>query len=159
MRLRDELKLKRDFSSIDHEALLSVVVTSSMLLKVSDRFFAKHGITGTQFNILKMLREFQEEGLNQQELSEKLVVTKSNVVGLIDRLEKSGYVERKKHLSDRRCYRLGLTRKGKRLVEGLEVIYFKKVNQLLQGLTQEEKKELIRALEGVRENIRQDRAG
>lgn len=157
MKLKEELKLKRNFSSSGHEALLSIVVTASLLLKFADKFFGKYGITGTQFNILKMLREFEAEGLSQQELSQKLVVTKSNVVGLIDRMEKSGYVRRKAHPTDRRFNLLGLTAKGRKLVDELEVLYFKKINELMSDLPEQQKQAVITALENVRENTKRDK--
>ncbi len=157
MKLKDELKLKRNFSSSGHEALLGIVVTASLLLKFADKFFGKYGITGTQFNILKMLREFEAEGLSQQELSQKLVVTQSNVVGLIDRLEKSGYVQRKAHPTDRRFNLLELTAKGRKLVDDLEVLYFKKINELMGTLPERQKQTIITALGDLRERIKQDR--
>ena len=157
MKLKDELKLKRNFSSSGHETLLGIVVTASLLLKFADKFFGRYGITGTQFNILKMLREFEKEGLSQQELSQKLVVTKSNVVGLIDRMERNGYVQRKSHPTDRRFNLLDLTAKGKKLVDELEVLYFKKINEFMNALPEQQKQSVITALEEVRERIRQDK--
>jgi DNA-binding MarR family transcriptional regulator len=58
-----------------------------------------------------MDEEHGSAGLSQQELSEQLIVTKSNVVGLIDRLESSGYVKRMSHPSDRRFNQIVLTQK------------------------------------------------
>ena len=118
MALQDELKLKQPLASLNHEALLSLVRTASLMQKLSDRFFSRFGLTDTQFNILMILGEHRDGGLSQQGLSEHLIVTKSNVVGLIDRLEKSGYVSRNPHPTDRRFNQIVLTRKGERLVEG-----------------------------------------
>src|SRR3981081_1362604 len=115
MKLQHELRLRQPLASINHEALLGLVRTSSLMQKLSDRFFSQFGLTDVQFNILMILKEHRKEGLSQQELSEHLIVTKSNVVGLIDRLERSGYVKREAHPSDRRFNQIVLTRKGDQL--------------------------------------------
>jgi DNA-binding MarR family transcriptional regulator len=156
MKLKDELKLKHDVGSKNHEVLLSIVLTASMLLKLSDRFLAEHGITGTQLNILMTLNAFDNEGLSQQELSQKLVVTKSNVVGLIDRLEDRGYVERRAHAEDRRYNVLFLTNQGLKLIRSIEGLYLAKVDRMIGGMTKDEKQAVLSGLETVRDSIRQD---
>ena len=124
MRLHRELKLKQPLASVNHEALLSLVRTSSLMQKLSDRFFSQFGLTDVQFNILMILKEQSRAGLSQQQLSEHLIVTKSNVVGLIDRLERSGYVKRMSHPSDRRFNQIVLTQKGEQLELRIEELYF-----------------------------------
>jgi DNA-binding MarR family transcriptional regulator len=74
------------------------------------------GLSLAQFDVLATLG--RGEGITQQELAQRLLVTKGNVCGLIDRLEASGWVERRPDPDDRRVNRLFLTRRGKaRLVE------------------------------------------
>ena len=75
-----------------------------------------HGLTLSQFDVLATL--WHGEGITQQELAERLLVTKGNVVGLIDRLSATGWVERRPDLEDRRANRLYLTEAGcKRLAD------------------------------------------
>ena len=54
-------------------------------------------------------------GITQQELAERLLVTKANVVGLIDRVSPAGWVERRADPEDRRVNRLYLTNAGRKL--------------------------------------------
>jgi len=152
MALQHELKLKQPLVSLNHEALLSLVRTASLMQKLSDRFFSRFGLTDTQFNILMILSE-RRDGLSQQELSEHLIVTKSNVVGLIDRLEKSGYVSRNPHPTDRRFNQIVLTRKGEGLVRRVEESYFREVDKMMNVLTTSEKKAVIRAMESIRQYV------
>jgi DNA-binding MarR family transcriptional regulator len=157
MALQDELKLKQPLVSLNHEALLSLVRTASLMQKLSDRFFSRFGLTDTQFNILMILSEHRDGGLSQQELSEHLIVTKSNVVGLIDRLEKSGYVSRNPHPTDRRFNQIVLTRKGERLEERVEESYFREVDKMMNVLSASEKKAVIKAMETIRQYVREKR--
>jgi len=153
MRLQQELKLKQPLASANHEALLSLVRTSALMQKLSDRFFSQFGLTDVQFNILMILKEHGSAGLSQQELSEHLIVTKSNVVGLIDRLERGGYVRRMSHPSDRRFNQIVLTPNGARLELRIEESYFAEVDKMMNSLTASQKKAVILAMERIRQYI------
>lgn len=153
MKLARELKLKQPLASLNHETLLNIVRTASMIQKLSDRFFSRFGLTDVQFNILMILKDDEAEGLSQQSLSERLIVTKSNVVGLVDRLESAGYVKRGVHPADRRFNQVGLTAKGKRLVEQVEKAYFEEVDRMMNVLGASQKKTIILAMERVRQYI------
>jgi DNA-binding MarR family transcriptional regulator len=153
MRLHQELKLKQPLASVNHEALLSLVRTSSLMQKLSDRFFSQFGLTDVQFNILMILKEHGAAGLSQQELSEHLIVTKSNVVGLIDRLERVGYVNRESHPSDRRFNQIVLTPKGQKLEAKVERSYFQEVDRMMSVLSASEKRGVIKAMARIRRYI------
>ena len=148
-------KSKFDYPmSVNREALVSIIKTSSMLLRLSDRFFAPFKTTDIQFNILMILKNSTHEGISQQELSEKLVVTKSNVVGLVDRMERQGLVERKAHPTDRRFNQIVITQKGRELVEKVEIHYYKEVDRMMAGLSESEKRAIIEATAKVREYLK-----
>lgn len=153
MKLEKELNLKIRSLDLNHEALLSIAKTASMVQKLAERFFSKYGVTDTQFNILMTLKQHGSEGISQQELSHRLIVTKSNVTGLVDRLEKIGYVERKAKEGDRRYNRIVLTPKGKRLVEKVEEPYFKEVDRLMNNLSETEKQAVIGSTGKLRDSI------
>ncbi len=73
-----------------------------------------HGLTLPQFDVLATL--WHGEGITQQELAERLLVTKGNVVGLLDRVSAAGWVERRPDPEDRRANRLYLTDAGRQLL-------------------------------------------
>ena len=75
---------------------------------------AAHGLTLPQFDVLATLSH--GEGITQQELAERLLVTKGNVVGIIDRAAAAGWVERRPDPDDRRVNRLYLTDAGHALL-------------------------------------------
>lgn len=128
--------------TINREALVSIMKTSNLLVKAAGKFFSNFVITDAQFNILMILKQ-EPKGINQQELSEKLLVTKSNVVGLIDRMEKSGLVERKKHSTDRRCHTVMLSKLGLEMLAKVEDSYHSEVDRIMSVLDVESKKNLI----------------
>lgn len=73
-----------------------------------------HGLTMPQFDVLATL--WHGEGITQQELAERLLVTKGNVVGLLDRISSAGWVERRPDPEDRRANRLYLTEAGRKIL-------------------------------------------
>lgn len=73
------------------------------------------GLSIPQFDLLSTLTE--REGLSQQELAERLYVTKGNVSGLLDRMVEADLVERRSIPGDRRSNALYLTTKGRDLAE------------------------------------------
>jgi DNA-binding MarR family transcriptional regulator len=73
------------------------------------------GLSIPQFDLLSTLTE--QEGLSQQELAQRLYVTKGNVSGLLDRMVEAGLVERRAIPGDRRSNALHLTVKGRALAE------------------------------------------
>lgn len=71
------------------------------------------GLSIPQFDLLSTLTE--QEGVTQQDLAERLYVTKGNVSGLVDRLVDAGHVERRPLSGDRRSHALHLTAQGRDL--------------------------------------------
>ena len=79
--------------------------------EVSEKF----GITGPQLWALKTL--FQNESLSLTGLSERMYLHPSTITGVIDRLEKKGYMKRNRDKVDRRVIYVQLTAEGKRLAK------------------------------------------
>src|SRR5436309_7954989 len=73
------------------------------------------GLTAPQCDVLTTLTE--REGVSQQELAERLYVTKGNISGLIDRLVASKLVERRAIAGDRRSHAIYLTATGRHRAE------------------------------------------
>ncbi len=149
-----DVKLSKT-DELNHEVLVGLLRTSSMMLRVSDRFFSDFDVTHVQFNILMILKydDHTGEGLSQNQIGDLMVVTKSNVVGLIDRLEKAGYVIRKTHPEDRRINRVLLTSKGKKKLEDIEQQYFSEINRVMISLTNEEKKAIMAGTDKIRQYL------
>jgi len=74
----------------------------------------KFGITGPQLRVLKIISG--NENLSLGELSKRIYLHPSSITGLVDRLEKKGYVLRDRGQEDRRVIKVQLTSEGKKLV-------------------------------------------
>src|SRR5262249_49080085 len=93
---------------------VQLVRTMTRMERRMEQMLEVHGLSIAQFDILATLGF--EQGITQQELAERLLVTKGDVCGMIDRMGAAGGVERKPAPGDRRVNRLFLTRRGKALL-------------------------------------------
>jgi len=129
-----------------YRALLQLLRTAETLWNVSRLFFARWDLSPSQFNILNLLCD-RPEGCTQIELSRLLIMHRSNVTGLVDRLEARGLVLRRDSPHDRRVYRVILTAAGKKLLQQILPRYYaaaeevwgtlpaRRANQLINELT------------------------
>ncbi len=115
-------------------------------------YLAEHGLTPAQFDVLAHLAS--EPGLNQQTLAERLLVTKGNVCGLIDRMERDGLVERRPDPSDRRSYRLQLTEAGRRAFEAAAPGLEETIASQMSHLELEDRNALLRLLARLDRRLR-----
>lgn len=74
-------------------------------------------LTTAQLDVLANLLAGPEEGLTQEQLVQRLLVTKGNVSGLLDRLSQRGLVLRKPHPESRRTNLVLLTEEGRAVSE------------------------------------------
>ena len=134
-----------------YELVAAVLGTADAFLRGSQRLFRPLGLTGAQFNVLNILAA-EAAGLSQRALGDKLLVDRSNVTGLLDRMEKSGWVRRKDHPGDRRVYLITLTPAGRALWAEANPIYLKVVAQVTAGLSAKRISECIATLAVLERN-------
>ena len=130
-----------------YHALIQLLLTAETLWNASRIFFGRWNLSPSQFNVLNLLHN-ENPGATQSELSRQLIMHRSNVTGLIDRLEKRGLVQRADCATDRRAYRVALTPAGEKLVREILPRYYaaaeqiwgalpiRRTNQLVAELTQ-----------------------
>ena len=148
-KLQHELKKKRPFESPEEEALLSVVRTSDQLQIRCVRLLRKHGLTPSQYNILRILRG-EGKPLPILEIASRTIAVVPGITGLIDRLEQAGFVNRLRCEKDRRVIYVALTDQGMTTLAALDEPLVALHRKLTGHLSQGELKELIRLLEKVR---------
>jgi len=149
-KLQHEVKKKRAFESPQEEALLSVVRTSDQLQIRSARLFREYGLTPSQYNVLRILRG-EGKPLPILEIASRTITVVPGITGLIDRLERAGFVHRLRCEKDRRVIFVALTDQGTKTLADLDEPLVALHRKLMGHLSQGEFKELIRLLEKLRE--------
>ncbi|MDE2578685.1 MAG: MarR family transcriptional regulator [Hyphomicrobiales bacterium] len=110
------------------------------------------GLSIAQCDALTTLSE--REGVSQQELAERLYVTKGNISGLIDRLSAAGLVERRTTATDRRSHALYLTTAGRKAAQEGVAIQKQFVAETLGRMSTHDLSEFERVLGAARDLVR-----
>lgn len=118
--LRREIKQTRPFQSLEQEALLSLERTAAVHSHAFAEALKPHGITPTQYNVLRILRGAGNEGLCRHEVRDRLVSQVPDVTRLLDRLEDAGLIERSRSEEDRRLVSTRITAAGLALLRELD---------------------------------------
>ena len=135
MTLRDEIKQTKPFSSLEQEAQLSIVRTGAMMMDEIEQFLKPYGVTATQYNVLRILRGSEPDGLCRNELRDRMLTRMPDVTRLLDRMEEAGLVARTREDEDRRMVRSKITERGMKLLADVD------------GATQDEHKRRFRKLD------------
>ena len=152
-KLQHELKKKRPFESPEEEATLNIVRTSDQLQIRFARLLREYGLTSpTQYNILRILRG-EGKPLPILEIASRTITVVPGITGLIDRLERAGFVNRLRCAKDRRVIYVALTDQGTKTLADLNEPLLTLHRKLMGHLSPGEFKELIRLLEKVREPL------
>ena len=149
--LRDEIKQSRPFDSLEQEALLSIERTAAVLMHRFADSLKAHGITPTQYNVLRILRGAGSAGLCRNEIRDRLVAQVPDVTRLLDRMEESNMVERERAEDDRRHVTTRITRDGLKLLKRLDAPVAESHAQQLGHMSPEQLKSLIALLAQARE--------
>jgi MarR family transcriptional regulator for hemolysin len=116
-----------------------------------DRRATRLELTRAQWRALKATG--RHEGLSQSELAEYLDMEAIPVGRVIDRLEKTGFVERRADPADRRRWRLYLTPKAHAVVGEMEVIADELRDDALRGIGRDDLDTLMSVLNRIKENL------
>jgi DNA-binding MarR family transcriptional regulator len=118
--LRDDIKQKKPFRSLHEEAGLNVIRTAAVMTDALDRVLKPHGISSTQYNVLRILRGAEPDGLCRNEVRDRMLTRMPDMTRLLDRMEEAGLVKRSREGEDRRMVLTRITKQGLKLVDELD---------------------------------------
>jgi DNA-binding MarR family transcriptional regulator len=148
--LQAQLKQKVPFTSREQEAYLSLLRTADALQAQVEARLKDFGLTGTQYNALRILRGAGREGLPCREIGERMITRDPDITRLLNRLEDRGFVERTRARHDRRVIYGKITAAGLKLLREIDSPVEKYSRDMLRHVGQEKLKQLIELLELVR---------
>jgi DNA-binding MarR family transcriptional regulator len=118
---------------------------------VRSRLRSRFGITLPRFDLMSQL-ERHPEGLKMNELSRRMMVTGGNITGIVDQLVKERLVERLDEPSDRRAWRVRLTRAGDKAFAEMARAHEEWVVALLAGFSRRESEALMQLLARLKQS-------
>lgn len=156
------LECAKRFPDLDPAAgilFMNLLRSADELFAIKSAFLNRHNISNGRFTVLLLLsaagagENAPAPSRNPAELADMAGVTRATMTGLIDTLEKDGYVRREPDPHDRRSMLVQLTPKGDAFTEELMPVYFRRVATIMSPLQGRERDELLRLLLKVREGI------
>jgi DNA-binding MarR family transcriptional regulator len=154
--LREEIQQARPFQSLEEEANLNLFRTVQLIAETSTQLFRQHGLTPTQYNVLRILRGAGESGLGRNDIRDRLIDRMPDVTRLLDKMEEAGLVCRQRSTTDRRCVPTLLTEKGKALVDKLDEPVAAMQHEQFGHLTPGQLHTLIETLTQIRSRLAPD---
>jgi len=151
--LKDEIKQTAPFASVQEEVSLNVLRTAALLEHAILERLKPHGLTPTQYNVLRILRGAGEEGLCRNEVGERMLTPVPDVTRLLDRLEDAGLVARHRDTVDRRFVTARITDAGQALLAELDEPVRRMHERLYAHVTRNDLRRLVRLLEDARERM------
>jgi MarR family transcriptional regulator, organic hydroperoxide resistance regulator len=149
-KLQAELKQKIPFGSLEQEAYLSLLRTADAFESQVEARLNEFGLTGTQYNALRILRGAGAEGLPCSEIGERMITHDPDITRLMNRLEGRGLVSRSRAKNDRRVIYGKVTNAGLKLLREMDAPVEKFGREMFGHVGQKQLKELVALLELVR---------
>ena len=149
-KLQEEIKQGKPFACPQEELWLNLARTTAMASHVIEQGLRQHGLSPTQYNVLRILRGAGVAGLCQYEIGDRLVAQVPDVPRIVHRMEKAGLVQRTRGTSDRRIVMASLTPAGLELVGSLDGPMADMVTGIFAGLCDGEVATLNHLLESAR---------
>lgn len=140
-------------SEIGSRMVIELKKTHDMLEEIFNRCFQQYGISNAKFNMLVLLYREGDQGLMLSELGEKMLVTKSNITGMVDRLEKQGFVKRVRDDGDRRIIKAVMTGKGREFTVNIIEKYREWTEKIMEILDENEKNCMINVLRKLQKGL------
>lgn len=118
--LKAKIKQLTNFESPAIEAMINLIVVTDAIRAPFESVCAKHEITQSQYNVLRILRGAGEAGHPRCEIAGRMAERAPDITRLIDRLEKQGLVERDRSDEDRRLSVAKISRTGLELLDRMK---------------------------------------
>ncbi|MBX2963661.1 MAG: MarR family transcriptional regulator [Cyclobacteriaceae bacterium] len=116
MKIEDEIK-QSIFISAHQKAVINLIFTSNWLYHRQQTYFKPFGITGQQFNVLRILKGQHPKSLSAKEIKSRMLDKNSDMSRLLDRLIAKNLIEKKSCPNDKRATDVTITDSGLQLLK------------------------------------------
>jgi DNA-binding MarR family transcriptional regulator len=120
-----------------------------LLERVMQPYFARFGISGSQWGVLRNLHRVEQEGqggIRLTDLGDRLLIRPPSVTGIVDRLERVGLVRREGSPEDLRVKHVALTDRGRQLVRQVLAVHGDQIEMVLGVLKEPEQERFYQLL-------------
>jgi DNA-binding MarR family transcriptional regulator len=136
--------------SPENRLFVALLQAADALGQEAEQVVKTAGLTGTQYNVLRILRGSEPEGLACNEIGERMISHDPDITRLLDRMEKRGLITRERQTQDRRVVKARITAQGLSLLKTLDQPVRELHQRQFQHMTARQMKTLATLLEEIR---------
>ena len=133
------------------EAVMNTMRTADLLFDQIGRLLRPLHVSAAGGLVLGVLRD--HGSMTPSELGERLIVTRATVTGLLDSLERTGFVHRSANPTDRRSLVVEITPAGLAVVQELRTIVHRQEKAWMAGLSEPELRSYIAQLHRIQDSL------
>ena len=130
----------RSDPSMDEKVLMAIVRVGEYFKRESSAIFRNYGLTFSQYNVLRALYASENEQNSISTVSKIMLVSGANMTGIAKRLEKNGFVIRKRDPQDERITLLEITPKGIQTLKNIQEPKDEFIDKILSDFTDEDRR-------------------
>ena len=147
-------KAKHDSpAQIEAQVFVSLLRTADALARDAEDLLKPYNLSGTQYNVLRILRGAGDDGLACREVGLRLISRDPDITRLLDRMESRGLIARAREAKDRRVVRTRITPDGLRLLAELDEPVRERHRRQLSHIPEKQLRQLSALLDRAREPL------
>ena len=150
-KILEELQQTKPFLHIEEEAFLNVQRTADVLMQQLASVLKVHGLSATQYNVLRILRGAGTSGMTCKDVGGRMITPDPDITRLLDRLEKRNLLTRNRARGDRRFVTIQITQEGLDTLSQLDAPIRKMQLEMFKHLDEEQVRQMVDLLETVRD--------
>jgi DNA-binding MarR family transcriptional regulator len=105
---------------LEDQLFVTILKTADFLSQEAEQVIRTSGLTATQYNVLRILRGAEPDGLLCRGIAERMISRDPEMTRLLDRMEKHDWISRERQKDDRRVIKARITTAGLKLLQTLD---------------------------------------
>jgi len=138
---------------LEDQTFIALQRTADALGQDAEQLLKASGLTGAQYNVLRILRGAEPTGLACSDIGERMISHDPDMTRLLDRMEKRGMITRQRQTDDRRVVRTRITSSGLGLLKRLDQPVRERHKRQFRGIPAARLKILAELLEEIRRGL------
>jgi len=112
---------KRSFQSPEARVFVALLIAADRLSQQAEQLMKDHFLTGTQYNVLRILRGAEPAGLPCKGIGDRMISHDPDMTRLLDRMDKRGLITRERQTDDRRVIKARITAQGLDILKKIDI--------------------------------------
>jgi DNA-binding MarR family transcriptional regulator len=140
---------RRESTSLESRCFVALLSTADRLSQEAEQLVKKYSLTGTQYNVLRILRGAEPAGLPCKGIGDRMISHDPDMTRLLDRMEKRELIRRERQTDDRRVIKTRITGQGLEVLKKLDAPVLHLHQEQFRNIGAARLKDLVATLEDI----------